>query len=65
MKSMMFVAALATIMCSGCVHTIQTSEVTVRKDANGKITGTDYTERLEQEDFLPWSKHFGKYLFNQ
>lgn len=64
MKRLMISFALAAI-CSGCVATKQTSEVTVHKDASGKVISIDYTERLEQHDMLPWSKHFGKYLYNQ
>jgi len=39
--------------------------VIVHKDADGKIIGYDYSEKLEQQDVKPWSKHFGKYLYNQ
>jgi hypothetical protein len=35
------------------------------KDAGGKVTGIDYSEKLEQQDLLPWADHFGKYLYNQ
>ena len=64
MKKLLVLAALA-VVCSGCVWTRQTSEVIVHKDAGGKVTGIDYTERLEQQDWLPWSDHFGKYLYKQ
>ena len=59
------IASILAAICSGCVWTRQISEVTVHKDASGKITGIDYIERLEQQDAKPWSRHFGKYLFNQ
>lgn len=62
-KSLLFIALCA--LASGCVWTRQTSEVIVHKDANGKVIGTDYSEKLEQRDVLPWSKHFGKYLYKQ
>jgi hypothetical protein len=64
MKRLIISFALVAI-CSGCVWTRQTSEVTVHKDASGKVMSIDYTERLEQRDMLPWSEHFGKYLYNQ
>ena len=51
--------------CSGCVWTRETSEVIVHKDATGKITGYDYSEKLEQQDLKPWSPHFGKYIYKQ
>ena len=63
MKLLMFV--VVAMVVSGCVWTKQTSEVIVHKNAEGKVTGIDYSEKLEQRDILPWSRHFGKYLYNQ
>lgn len=64
MKKLIAIAAIG-LSANGCVWTSQTSEVIVHKDAEGKILSIDYSEKLEQRDAKPWSKHFGKYLFNQ
>ena len=64
MKVLLVMSAVS-VLSAGCVHSRQISEVTVHKDANGKVLSIDYTERLEQQDLLPWSDHFGKYLYNQ
>lgn len=64
MKKPLICVGLAMLV-SGCVWTQQTSEVIVHKNAEGKVIGIDYSEKLEQSDMLPWSKHFGKYLYNQ
>ena len=64
MKKLLF-AFIAAAACSGCVWTREISEVIVHKDANGKIIGYDYSEKLEQHDLKPWSSHFGKYLYKQ
>lgn len=64
MKKLIAIVIVAA-SCTGCVWTRETSEVIVHKDANGKITGYDYSEKLKQHDVKPWSTHFGKYLYKQ
>ncbi len=44
----LIIAALIGAVCTGCVVTYRTSEVKVRKDAEGKVTGVEYIEREEQ-----------------
>lgn len=59
------IAVVSLIGLSGCIWTRETREVIVHKDPQGKITGIDYLERMEQQDAKPWKDGFGKYLFNQ
>ena len=41
--------ALMCLVLSGCVRTLVTKEVQVKKDANGKVIETIETERIVQQ----------------
>ena len=44
-----FLVVLMCIALSGCVRTLVTKEVQVKKDANGKVIETIETERIIQQ----------------
>jgi hypothetical protein len=44
-----FLVILMCIALSGCVRTLVTKEVQVKKDANGKVIETIETERIIQQ----------------
>ncbi len=47
---------LASALSSGCIATYVTKEVSVTKDANGKVVQTVETEKAEQrQSFMPFS----------
>lgn len=48
MKKLTTVLALSSALFIGCVPIQYTRSVTVHKDANGNITGTDETERFTE-----------------
>ena len=44
-----FVVVLICLALAGCVRTLVTKEVQVKKDANGKVVETIETERIIQQ----------------
>lgn len=44
-----FLVVLMCLVLSGCVRTLVTKEVQVKKDANGKVIETIETERIIQQ----------------